>query len=87
MAEFVKEQGRDRWVATISPGDPATLSLKAGSNVTIDITGGTVSHQVAGTGVEVRSIVADEAYDNETRENFFTQTLGTNAVITVDVKN
>ncbi len=89
MADFVEEksdQNLGRWVATLSGGDTvASIKLEKESNVTIDITLGSVSHSVRGTGVEVRSITTDEAYRNHTLDNTFTFTPGTSAVITIDV--
>lgn len=89
MAEFVEEaneQNLGRWVATVNAGDTiANIKLEKESNVTVDITGGSLSHTVRGTGVEVRSITTDEAYRNHTLDNTFTFTPGTSAVITIDV--
>jgi hypothetical protein len=80
--------GIQRYTVTITAGDPiASLSLRGGSCVTIELTGGgSVSHTVRDTGVEVKNIAANEAYDNEVRENTFTLTPGTSALITVDEK-
>jgi len=85
--EFATEIGSNRQTATLESGDTATLSLSRGSNVTMELTGGgTISHQIIDTGVEIRSIVANEAYNNAARENFFSYAGGTSVLITVDEK-
>ena len=85
MAVFERANGINRYVATLSPSGSASLALSKSSNVTIELTGGgTISHTVSGTAVEVKSIAANESYQNQTRENTFTYTSGTTAVITID---
>ena len=91
MAEFTQDKSRvQRYTSTLSAGDldaSFTLPREArSSNITMEFTGGgSVSHTVSDTTVEVRNIVADEGYDNATLESTFTYTLGTSVLITIDV--
>lgn len=91
MAEFIQDKSRvSRYTATLSAGDlAASFSLPRearSSNITMEFTGGgSVSHTVSNTVVEVRNIAANEGYDNATRESTFTYTIGTSVLITIDV--
>lgn len=86
MPKFAKQQERKRWTVILTAGDPvAVLSLQNSSNVTIElIGGGSVAHSISGTAVIERTSAANDAYQNNIRENTFTYTPGTSALITID---
>lgn len=86
MATFELISGRRR-VVTLTAGDPtAEVTIKANSNVNIELTGGgSVAHTITGTSTLVRTATtSDESYHSKVRKNTFTYTPGTSVVITID---
>jgi len=87
MADFIKQDRRNRWTTTLTAGDAtASLRVDEACNITIELTGGgSVSHSITDTGHELRATNADDAYNSKSKENTFVYTPGTSALITIDI--